>query len=444
VDAPKPWGWEKWLTSTRSEGPAALARGGGTLRDLVVAHPEVLGTWARRLFGDEMPIFAKLIHTSFPPRVHVGFRRAVGRDELLGWLHDEQESMRALFGALRVDDARAFEAYQARYSAWATEQSLAGWGRDDDDARAALLRDFVAPAFDVAAWLRGARRTRSAIAEALREVDLRSETGNLLLSSAGIVHAIFGLSLQTHPLDRSRGPLQALFATLAERSAAGATDRALAETIDRAGLAALRALNSAPPKNEAWMPTTLEGADVLLEPQQTSDTTYSLADFYTPITWTGSSPRFRKGDPARGVGHAELARFVDDLELGATSLDSIRRAPVPVRDVGPPGRRSRLSRIVDEPASWPFFTAYQLEIEGTVQVRPPPGVFQQLVVTRGRTGLADGRGDLGELSPLAPGFVPATLQGTYILTAREPSTVLLFAVPSARGGAPEVAAPAAQ
>jgi hypothetical protein len=437
VDAPKPWGWELWLASTRPEGESRLDATGGTLADLVAAHPEVLGRWARSLFGDEMPIFGKLIHTDFPSRVHMGFRRAIGRGELLAWLEREQDLMRRLFVALRAPDEKAFAGYQARYSAWATEQALAGWRRDDDASAASALRDFVDPSFELAPWLRAVRDNRAAIVDTLNDVDLKEEAGNLLLAGAGMVHAIFGLSHQTHPLDRSRAALQTLLATLAERHAAGAPDDALAGAIDAAALPGLRATNLAPPKNEAWFPTIVDGVDVLAEPQQTSDTTYSLADFYTPLTWGGDRARFRKGDAARGLARADLEKYLADVDFAVTPLASIRRSPRAVGAV----KGAELLRLVDEPATWPFFTAYQLELTGELAMRPPEGVFQQLVVTRGRVDLRDGVGgerSVGELSPRAPGFIPATLDGAYTLAAREPSTVLVFAVPGARGGAPRI------
>jgi hypothetical protein len=445
VQAPKPWGWERWLTSTRPEAPATFASAEGTLAGLVTAHPEVLGVWARRLFGDEMPLFAKLIHTDFPSRVHVGFRHPVERADFLAWLEREQGHMRALFPALRVSSATAFAAYQARYSAWATEQALTGWRRDDDANAATALRDFVDPAFDLVAWMHAVRANRALIVDALGEIDLRQETGNLLLTSAGIIHAIFGLSHQTHPLDRTRAPLQALFASLAERrAAAGTSDDDLACMIDAAGLPALRAQNRAPPKNEAWLPAVVEGAEVLVEPQQASDTTYSLADFYTPLTWGKDSIGFRKGNTARGLSRDDLAACLAEVDFAPSPLTSIRRSPVLVpgasRRGARPGESAELFRLVDEPSRWPFFTAYQVELKGSITLRPPPGVFQQLVVTRGRVGLGDARGSVGELSPRAPGFVPATLAGTYTLTASEPSSVLVFAVPGAHGGGPEVAA----
>jgi hypothetical protein len=434
VDTPKAWGWELWLTSTRPEGAALIPHARSSLAELVTAHPEVLGSWARRIFGEEMPIFAKLIRSDFPARVHIGFRHAVERGELLVWLDREQELMRRLFGALRLSDAAGFAAYQARYSAWATAQALGGWRRDDDGVTVTALAPFLDPAFELGAWLRAVRANRAAIVDVLNDVDLHEERGNLLLSSAGIVHAIFGLSHQTHPLDRSRAALEELFLTLAERDARGASDDELARIVAGARLPELRAQNQAPPKNEAWLPTVVDGVDVLAEPQQSSDTTYSLADFYTPFTWGGDRARFRKGAAAHGLTREELSGYLAGVDFAATSLASIRRAP---REIAGGAREGgELLCLVDEPGRWPFFTAYQLELAGSVTLRPPPGVFQQLVVTRGRVDLGDELGRVGELSSRAPGFVPATLAGAYTLTAREGATVMLYSVPGGRGGAP--------
>ncbi len=233
--------------------------------------------------------------------------------------------------------------------------------------------------------------------------------------------------------------MQALYATLAERGAT-ASDDELGAIIDAANLASLRGGNRAPPKNEAWFPTVLDGLDVLAEPQQSSDTTYSLADFYTPFTWGGDHARFRKGAAARGLTQEDLNGYLADVDLAPTPLASIRRAPIELSSETPAARSgsAKLFRLVDEPARWPFFTAYQIELTGSITLRPPAGVFQQLVVTRGRVDLHDDVGAVGELSARAPGFVPATLKGSYTLTAREPATVLVYAVPGARGGAPVV------
>jgi len=434
ADAPKAWGWELWLTATRPPGEAFVAGTAQSLASVVEKHPEVLGRWARQLFGDAMPIFAKLIHTNFPGRVHMGFRRSVERSELLAWLDAEQALLRQLLGALRLPNQERFAAYESRYAAWASEQALAGWGRDDDAVVAAALGEYVDDGFALRPWLGKVRDNRRRIADSLNEVDLAAESGNLLLMGAGTVHAIFGLSHQTHPKDRSRKGLETLFGSLAQRAAAGATDEELSRVIDDAGLEALRSGNTAPPKNEAWLPTTVGGESVLVEPQQTSDTTYSLADFYTPLVWSDGQVGFRKGDPKGGVSRERLAQVLEDVDLGATSVASMRRSPTPVP--GGATGAARLFRLVDEPAAWPFFTAYQLELHGRAEVASPPGVFQQLVVTRGEVELGDGEGPIGTLSPHTPAFVPARFGGRYCLTAREPSTVLVFGVPGARGGAP--------
>ncbi|HEY5146745.1 MAG TPA: hypothetical protein VII82_08250, partial [Polyangiaceae bacterium] len=348
VQAPKAWGWELWLNSTRPEAPAGLpghAGSFGTLAALIARHPEALGEWSRALFGDAVPIFTKFIHTSFPSHVHLGFRRPVDGGEVLSWLEREQTLLRALFGALRVPDARAFAEYERHYAAWASKQALAAWRLDDDEDTASALGAFVDPALDLRSWLRSTRDNRAAIVDTLNEIDLTREAGHLFLSSAGVVHAIFGLSHQTHPRDHARSALERAFALLAELAAAGATDAELARIVDDAGLAALRTRALAPAKNEAWLPDVIEGVEVLVEPQQTSDTTYSLADFYTPLVWGGEHVRFRKGSPSAGLSRDDLSGYLADVEFGATSIDSIRRSPKVV--AGASRHDAVLSRLVD-------------------------------------------------------------------------------------------------
>ncbi len=444
IDTPKSWGGERWLNSTRPEGSATVAGVSPvtTLAERLAREPALLGDWTRRLFGDELPIFTKLIHTDFPPRVHVGFRRAVDRAALLGWLVREQAELQGLAGALALSTRDAFSAFQTRYAAWATAQALVQWRREDDAELADGLAPLVRPEAraELAERIGRLRRNRAQLVELLHEVDLARESGNLLLTSAGVVHAIFGLSHQTHPLDRSRATLETLFAELGELDARGAGDEALAARIDAAGLPALRAENrAAPPKNEAWLPATVDGRLTLVEPQQTSDTTYSLADFYTPFVWDQERLRFRKGDAARGLGEEELAGYLAGADLSATSLEQLRRVPEPLANGGG-NDGARLYRLVDEPAAWPFFTAYRIDLDGAASWRGghAPGVFQQLVPLAGEVTIEDAAGAVGVASTRAPVFIPATLTGGYRLSAARgaAASVLVLSVPGARGGSP--------
>src|SRR5216110_2559868 len=109
VESPKPWGSELWLNSTHPAASAQVRDTPATLAELVAADPSLLGKWARRLFGDELPIFTKLLRADFPPFVHVGFRHAVDRCTLLGWLAREQALLRKLYGALDVGTRGAFD-----------------------------------------------------------------------------------------------------------------------------------------------------------------------------------------------------------------------------------------------------------------------------------------------------------------------------------------------
>ena len=185
------------------------------------------------------------------------------------------------------------------------------------------------------------------------------------------------------------------------------------------------------------MPVMLGGRLVLVEPQQSSDTTYSVADFYTPFVWERERLQFRKGHPLHGLSDERLEQQLVDLQLSPTSLDKIRRVPTLVAD-SLPTASARLSRIVDEPERWPFFTAYQVDLDGMPASEASfagdhaPGMFQQLVVIDGSVELIDASGQRATLDIETPAFIPATLKGGYRLVAREPARVLLFSVPGPR------------
>jgi mannose-6-phosphate isomerase class I len=425
VDTPKSWGRELWLNGTRPEAPARID-GDGTLGERLRAQPELLGDWTRRLHGDELPIFTKFIDADFPPYVHMGFARAVTRDELLQMLAREQDQLRALFVRLRIESRAAADELTRVYGAWATAQALAQWRRDDGAEVAdelARVAGNPAHASQFRQHLGELRANRAAFVALLNEIDLRREAGNILLSPAGMIHAIFGLSHQTHPLDGARHELGRIGVELRRRAQAGAPEAELVALADAADLPSLRAANAAPPKNEAWLPLVRGDHLTLVEPQQTSDTTYSLADFYTPFVWDGARLRFRKGDPTAGLDEATLSRYVAGLDLSATRLDDLRRAPVPLRSV----EGAALHVIVDDPAAWPFFTAHRLDLDGAgFSGDRAPGTFQQLVVLEGECELVGGGARL-RLSPSAPAFVPATLEGGWQISGH--ARVLVLSVP---------------
>ncbi|MBI5479553.1 MAG: hypothetical protein HY906_11885 [Deltaproteobacteria bacterium] len=449
VTSPKAWGEELWLDSARPEGMARIAGQSPAvgLATWLERDPRPLGRHARALFGDTAPVFTKVIRTGFPPLVHVGFRRRVERDTLLGVLAAEQGGLRELRRTLGPGRA-AFDGFQRRYAAWATAQALARWQLDDAVTLAGELGPYVSAdaARSLPATLTALRRNRAEFVDLLNEIDFEAEAGSLFLTPAGTMHAIFGLSHQTHPLDPSRRALADLFQELAAARARNAPrdeiDADLDALIAAAPLTALRRGGAAPPKNEAWLPLRLDGKPVIVEPQQSSDTTYSLADFYTPFVWGDGEARFRKGDAAAGLSVAQLEAYLQSLDLEATPIEQIRRRPEPVAlaGTGP----VRLFRVVDEPEAWPFFTVYTLELDGSpgrpAQLRgaPPAGVFQSVVVLEGAVSLRAENGPAPHrLAARTAAWVGAD-SGHYRLSSSEAARVLLVSVPGPRGGAPQV------
>jgi phosphomannomutase len=452
VDRPMSWGGETWLNSTQPGGQAILPGTDErmTLAGLVEAHPEILGRWARLLFGDRLPIFVKFLRTKFPPFVHMGFCRAVDAGEFLAWLEREQALLRELHAALAIADEPAFDALQEAYQAWAVEEALGRWVAQDGvprEAFAAALHPLLRhpAALDFARWVTEVKANRARIVDVLHEVDLREECGNLLLTQAGTPHAIFGLSHQTHPLDHSKVLLQELFGEFRSLLAAGASEEDLMAAARRADLPSALAKNHAPPKNEAWFPFVSGEEVIIAEPQQTSDVTYSFADFYTPFAWKGRFV-FRKGQPLEGLSRADLQSCLASLDFAPTPLEAMRRKAVPIPSAAGSLRAGGFS-LVEDPVAWPFFTARVVVLTGSPQGvarwsdGPPAGAFQHVVVIEGSVDLTTEGGETLHLSAARPAFIPATLEGGYRLLSEGPARVLLFSVPVPEDVRPPMARP---
>jgi len=441
---------EAWLTSPLDESPARLQSAPLSLGEFVRECPEVLGRWSRALFGDRLPIFVKFLSTRFPPRAHLGL--APGGTMPLEPLRVEARLLADLLDGLdprsQLDEA-GFREFTRAYETWASAEALRGWSEPaGDEALVAALRARGGASVErgrLAALVERIRVNRARIAAAFLEVDLRAEVGNLLLNPSGTPHALFGLSHQVHPRDRSLDPLRALFARLATRIHSGAEDRELDAIVQAAlpEIEAERRANAASPKNEAWLPFEVEGEILLAEIQQAADVTWSLADFHTPFVRRAGRVEFRKGDPRRGLGADDLARAVEACDPEARSLASLRRPPVELpAPAGADGSGARLYRLVDEPSDWPFFTAYRAHLHGSsaapahFEGRPPAGAFQEIVVLAGEVTLLEASGARHRLTPGIPAFVPATFEGRYRLETRGEASLLFVGPPTPRGGSP--------
>ncbi|HWE30869.1 MAG TPA: hypothetical protein VHB97_22835, partial [Polyangia bacterium] len=156
VHTPKAWGSETWLSAAQA----------------IAGQPELLGEWTRLVFGDEVPIFGKLLHTNFPPLVHVGFRRAVTRNELMLWIAREQASLREVLAALDLGDRGRFDAFATLYADWATIQGRMRWQSADERSFAERLRPFTTTenSEQLVMRLGQLRRNRAEIVDALNEI----------------------------------------------------------------------------------------------------------------------------------------------------------------------------------------------------------------------------------------------------------------------------------
>lgn len=441
------WGAERWLNATQTGGEARVMGVDQPLSQAVARNPEVLGRWSRLLFGDTQPIFTKFLYTNFAPQVHMGFRREVDPVQFKGWLMAEQAFMRELFEGLSPEtraDKATFDLFRQQFADWASLIAGSDWvSNADAPAIEGLSRFFPAEAQGrVADLFARIKANRNLISSSFHTVDLTKEAGNMLLSPAGVPHAIFGLSEQTHPLDNAFEALQVLYARLNKMAAEGASTQAMRKVVHDARLDMLRAKNKGEPKNEAWFPMEVKAADgskqiVLVEPQQTSNTTFSFADFYTPFIFKeGAGMIFRKGAETGGLSQAQVEGFIDALKFEVTTPEQMRRTPQEVES-GASAVHAKLFKVVDEAESWPLFTTYRVDLSGSASQEArwsgahPDGSFQQIVVTQGQVTLSDAEGNTMVLSagenPAA--FIPATMAGGYTVTSSQDAQVLLFAVP---------------
>jgi hypothetical protein len=405
---------------------------GATLAERLADDPALLGHWARLIFGDQVTLTPQRIDVTFPPLLHIGFRRAVEPAELLGWLAREQATLRQIVAALDIGSRERFDVLAELYRDWATLQAQVGWQSPDEDAFAARLQPFASPVpakrERLGDWLGQLRRNRAQLIDALHTIDLRREQGQLVTSGAGAVYSRFGQPLTVQPHD-GRALYEMLFRRLRRLVAAGGNAQQLGETISAAALPALRG-QGRPPAAAAWLPLDVEGRLALVEPFA-ADHAGAVADFYAPFAWSAGGVRLRLGHPRYGLSSDELARALCGVDRAASTPAQLRRAPVPLSGHG----RAQLWRVVDEPERWPLFTAHRLELDGEPSAPArwhgdhEDGLYQQLVVVRGEVELSDAAGGTARLEPDRPAFIPATLRGGYHLEARGAATLLLLALP---------------
>ena len=445
------WGSEVWTDSTHPAGMAQVSD--ISLGDLVKNKPEVLGRMARLIFGDQLPIFTKFLRTNFDPLVHMGFKVGVDRQKYEQFLQEEQMLLGKLREQVRPKNQEEFDQFNSAYATWAQAQALKQWLiRDwDDPANSVFLAVLEKMGLNPSVMqsiLNDLRANRLKLVGPLNEINLNDEVGNLLLSFAGMAHAIFGLSHQTHPLDPAVDSLMKLFTDMSSIIDAGRVAGKSEETIEieieqaikKSGVIELRNSRKADPKSEAWLVAVMDGLVTLVEPQQTSATTYSFADLYTPFVFKDGEMVFRKGNPRIGLTNSEISTYLDSVDFKATPVNNLRKKP---QEVERNATNAVLHRLVDDGKTWPFFTAYRLDLNGNPSNsaewvgQHPKGAYQQLIVIKGTVKIRDDLGEPQTISPnpnakgevQAAALIPATMQGSYTLEASEDAQVLILSVP---------------
>ena len=385
------------------------------LRGLIDVNPKVLG-------GDhkEKPFFVKFLSTRFEDKVRMGFHDRmfkIGKDQFIEWLIEERKNVEELQSALREGLTREeFTEYLKAYEKWVLFQDERGWRfspKSLDILTATRgISPFIKEGVNISELLHRTAQNRSRIVSALNEIWLKP--GMVVVSPAGHPHYIDGLSAQTHP-------------TKVFVNEKGEKEY---------------------PKNEAWAVISVKdenGRDqlIMVEPQQTSNNTYSFADFYTPIEWKtkdkdGKAIPLEEQYPGmrKDVTGDDIKGFVEKgLYTERTTIpEDFIQEP---RDITPAEGvlHAKVETLIeDDPLVWPtqHFIAHRITLEGKGE-EDPSGIvmypvkhsFHELIVTKGEVTLKIvGRPDI-KLTRGTPLFIPSEV-GRYALESQGEAEIIKF------------------
>lgn len=377
-----------------------------TLRELVNIAPEVfLGKGHKR-----KPFFEKSLSTRFADKVHEGFNEKileVGKETYTNWLIQERKNVEKLLASLRENLTKVeFDEYRAFYEEWVEEQADTAWRLQFGDSETMVdlipkIQHYLRSNVSAGALLHEIKGTRANIVKVLNEIKLKD--GMIVLSPTGRMHGIFGLSHQTHPMK-------------AQRNKEGKMEY---------------------PKNEAWIVKDVTDAEgrktghkILIEPQQTSDTTFSVADFFTPIVWDNkkNAPKMRKDSTPENIRYYVKT----GLKFEVTNPEDVVLKP---KDITPTegAHNAKLESLINETSSvWPtkYFVAEKIILDGkgradeaSIAMNRIEGHAHDLLVLEGTVAIMiDGQ----EPIVLTQGMsVPMDAEiGNYVVKSQEKAEVL--------------------
>jgi len=396
------------------------------LKDIIDASPSVLG-------GERTAksFFVKFLSARFSNKVHMGFNESILQvgeetfeETFIAWLVEDRKNMEELRNSLRENmTLEEFEEYLQGFEQWTTVQAEEKWRVPSSDPRLAqavgTMQRFLKDDVNASSLLNKVAMKRAEIVSTFNEIDL--EDGLIMVVPCGYPHARFGLSHQTHPTE--------------ERERADGKKEY--------------------PKNEAWIIISVTDSQgrshqLMVEPQQMSNDTYSFADLYTPIVWDANmgSPKMRKD-----VTDADIAGFVENglyTDRPTTPGDFIRQ-PV---DITPQEgvQNARVESLIDGTSVvWPVnhFVVHRVSLDGkgvdniaSMTMPNMPDSFHELLVTKGTVtvrmaGQPDIRLEAGAWLPIWAGM------GEYVIEAEGEAEVQKFA-PGESSAASAAAAAAAQ
>ncbi|GEM_PF-2852979 len=426
---------EVWLDSTQNDGLSVISEtqiddiAPITLKELVRYHPEALGGH----LGSK-DFFVKFLCTNFPPQCYEGFDlgiRGITLNGFVEFVQKERRLLHDLLNMLSIDNPGKLEAFKKTYTDWCNYQASSGWRDTTSNKTLPYLGQYVNEdsSAQVNQLLAEIRDNRREITSTLNLIQFTP--GIAILSPADRPHGILGLSLQTHP---KLGP---------------------------------------DAKYEAWIPIVVRGKDgtnhtILIEVQQNSNVTNSIADFYTPFDWDKKAGKvvMRKKLAKRPVTSQEDLVNAECEAIKTTILEGLSGKPTEVDDFivrpriisGGTANDSVTVESVIEGAYgdiWPtpFFTVHSVTFdkEASYQAKPLDDNYHTIVVVSGKVKIRMQNGaetvlSMGEKDVPKSCFMGAEMKQSYEIIADDKAQVLVFSqrLPEALEAVRPQAVPAAE
>ncbi len=364
---------------------------GITFKQLIAEHPEMIGAELK-----EKLFFVKFLGTDFSPVMFVGFspervkeagrqygfysdKDGLDREKFKGWYVEQLIAEKRVLSELLEFYRKYGQTFQHQalldaYKRWALAQDGIAWekeGRDVGSLDKFFAQENHSTLHELLNRFSDIHRN---VVYVMHRLECRED--KVLWVPSPTAHGLQGLSLQYHPAGRDS-------------------------------------------KSEMWGYALLyddKGKDigwVIIEPQETSNVTFSLSDPFIPIVFKEGEFIFRKT-----VTEEYLKKFINEMDM-VPHPEGDYFKNMEQRSQKPTDKASEAWVFVDKPEQWPFFSGEKIRLHGK---KDKPALyhlgrknsFLEAVATRGNIRISwrdktNGSKHQAFLTPPEPVFLPCTI-----------------------------------